>query len=555
MEHMRESDRVNILLVDDQPSKLLTYNAILAELNENLITAGSARDALQHLLKTEIAVVLVDVCMPDLDGFELVSMMREHPRFEKTAIIFVSGVLQSDLDRLKGYQVGAVDYVSVPVVPEILRAKVGVFADLYRKTRQLERLNQELERRVAERTADLEASTARLRESEERLKLALEEARDADRRKDEFLAILSHELRNPLAPIRTAAEMLRTENLTPERREKTREVIERQVDHLVRLIDDLMDVSRISRGVITLRQEPVDLSSVVSHAVETHRALLDARSQQLSLELPERGPLVLGDPTRLSQVVGNLLNNAAKYTGTNGRVSVLLGTEGPDAVLRVKDNGVGIPPHMLSKVFELFTQVKRDQDRAPGGLGIGLAIVRRLVERHGGVVRASSAGPGKGTEVIVRLPRMIEEPDLASPVRQPDPEHTDTRRVLVVDDNEDAASALAELLELEGHESRTASDGLEAIQIAEEWRPDVVLLDLGMPRIDGYEAARRIRAQPWGKEMGLVALTGWGQRQDRERTAACGFDAHLVKPIRIEALLEILARVTSEAPSDVRRSG
>lgn len=555
MEHMRESDRVNILLVDDQPSKLLTYNAILAELNENLITAGSARDALQHLLKTEIAVVLVDVCMPDLDGFELVSMMREHPRFEKTAIIFVSGVLQSDLDRLKGYQVGAVDYVSVPVVPEILRAKVGVFADLYRKTRQLERLNQELERRVAERTADLEASTARLRESEERLKLALEEARDADRRKDEFLAILSHELRNPLAPIRTAAEMLRTENLTPERREKTREVIERQVDHLVRLIDDLMDVSRISRGVITLRQEPVDLSSVVGHAVETHRALLDARSQQLSLELPERGPLVLGDPTRLSQVVGNLLNNAAKYTGTNGRVSVRLETEGQDAVLRVKDNGVGIPPHMLSKVFELFTQVKRDQDRAPGGLGIGLAIVRRLVERHGGVVRASSAGPGKGTEVIVRLPRMVEEPFLASQVRQPDPEHTDARRVLVVDDNEDAASALAELLELEGHESRTASDGLEAVQIAEEWKPDVVLLDLGMPRIDGYEAARRIRAQPWGKEMGLVALTGWGQRQDRERTAACGFDAHLVKPIRIEALLEILARVTTEAPSDARRSG
>ncbi|HEY9465888.1 MAG TPA: histidine kinase dimerization/phospho-acceptor domain-containing protein, partial [Vicinamibacterales bacterium] len=263
MSAVTREDPVNILLVDDQPAKLLTYESILGELGENLIKVSSATEALECLLRQEVAVVLVDVVMPELDGYELAAMIRQHPRFQQTSIIFVSALMLTDLDRLRGYECGAVDYVPVPVVPEILRAKVSVFADLYRKTRALERLNAELERRVADRTAALEATTAALQE--------------ADRRKDEFLAILAHELRNPLAPIRTAVQLLRKRDLAETQNMRAREVIERQVQHLVCLIDDLLDVSRITRGMITLQRERVLVDAVVARAVETARPLIDAR--------------------------------------------------------------------------------------------------------------------------------------------------------------------------------------------------------------------------------------------------------------------------------------
>src|SRR6185369_10101009 len=259
-------DRVNILLVDDQPAKLLTYESILGELGENLIKVSSATEALEYLLRQEVAVVLVDVVMPELDGYELAAMIRQHPRFQQTSIIFVSALMLTDLDRLRGYECGAVDYVPVPVVPEILRAKVSVFADLYRKTRALARLNTELEARVAERTAALEATTAALQE--------------ADRRKDEFLAMLAHELRNPLAPIRTAVQLLRLKELGSQQRSRARDVIERQVEHLVTLIDDLLDVSRITRGMITLQREPVLIGAIVARAVETTRPLIDANHHE-----------------------------------------------------------------------------------------------------------------------------------------------------------------------------------------------------------------------------------------------------------------------------------
>ena len=277
-------DRVNILLVDDQPPKLLTYETILNELGENLIKASSASEALQCLLKNDIAVVLVDVCMPDLDGYELAAMIRQHPRYQKTSIIFVSAIMLTDLDRLRGYECGAVDYVPVPVVPEILRAKVSVFAELYRKTRALERLNEELEQRVVERTAALEASTEALRE--------------ADRRKDEFLAMLAHELRNPLAPIRTAVQLLRLKELAESQRARARDVIERQVEHLVALINDLLDVSRITRGVIALHREPLILGDIVARAVEIARPAIDASRHELTIELPIESIALDGDRTQ-----------------------------------------------------------------------------------------------------------------------------------------------------------------------------------------------------------------------------------------------------------------
>ena len=383
-------DPVNILLVDDQPSKLLTYESILGELGENLVKVSSATEALEYLLRNDVAVVLVDVVMPELDGYELAAMIRQHPRFQRTSIIFVSALLLTDLDRLRGYECGAVDYVPVPVVPEILRAKVSVFAELYRKTRALERLNAELEQRVADRTAALEATTAALQE--------------ADRRKDEFLAILAHELRNPLAPIRTAVQLLRKRELAEAQSVRAREVIERQVQHLVCLIDDLLDVSRITRGMITLQRERVLLDAVVARAVETARPLIDSRRHELTLELPEELLSVDGDQTRLVQIIGNILHNAAKFMEPGGTILLSVAREESYAVIKVKDAGMGIPKDLVPRIFDLFSQVHQKSDGAQGGLGIGLALVRRLVEMHGGAVSATSEGPGHGTEMVVRLP-------------------------------------------------------------------------------------------------------------------------------------------------------
>ncbi len=546
---MSVEERVSILLVDDQPGKLLSYQTILEDLGETLITAGSATEALEQLLRHDIAVVLVDVCMPDLDGFELAGMIREHPRYQKTSILFVSAVHLTELDRLRGYECGAVDYIPVPIVPEILRAKVAVFAELFRKTRQLERLNQELESRVRDRTAELEASTARLRESEEQL-------RDADRRKDEFLAMLAHELRNPLAPIRTAVQLMRFKELPDEQRTRARDIIERQVDQLVRLIDDLMDVSRITRGMITLHREPIDLTAVIARAVETTRPLIDSRRQELMVALPPRPLKVEGDSTRLAQVVGNVLNNASKYTPEGGRIRLQLHAEEDEAVIAVSDSGIGIPPEMLGNVFDLFTQVNRALDRAHGGLGIGLALVRKIVEMHGGRVSASSAGVDQGTQIEIRLDLIAEErrtvPVHAAEAQGAPLPELPPRRILVVDDNEDAAALIALLLKLAGQEVRTANDGAEALATAALQRPDVVFLDLAMPGLNGYETARRIRQEPWGQEVALIALSGWGQRRDRARTAEAGFSAHLVKPVSEAQLLAVLADL---APPRVDQSG
>jgi signal transduction histidine kinase len=534
MSAVERQDPVNILLVDDQPSKLLTYESILDELGENLVKVSSATEALEYLLRNDVAVVLVDVVMPELDGYELAAMIRQHPRFQRTSIIFVSALLLTDLDRQRGYECGAVDYMPVPVVPEILRAKVSVFAELYRKTRALERLNAELERRVADRTAALEATTAALQE--------------ADRRKDEFLAILAHELRNPLAPIRTAVQLLRNRDLGEAHGMRAREVIERQVQHLVCLIDDLLDVSRITRGMITLQRERVLIDAVIARAVETARPLIDSRRHELTLELPEELLSVDGDQTRLVQIVGNILHNAAKFMEPGGRIALSVVREDSSAVITVRDKGMGIPADLVPRIFDLFSQVHHKSGGQHGGLGIGLALVRRLVEMHGGSVSAASAGPGHGTEFVVRLPLLaVQSTSLAPPSgesKRPPP--VSPRRILVADDNVDAAEALALQLQFAGHDVRTANDGMQALEIAESFVPHVVLLDLGMPRMDGYETARRIRRLLWGKSATLVALTGWGQAEDRQRTSAAGFDAHLVKPVTEFELFHAIASAGSK---------
>lgn len=661
---MEHGQSVNILLVDDQPAKLIAYEVILQQLGENLIKASSGVEALRLLLQQEFAVVLMDVCMPDVDGFELARMIREHPRLERTAIILVSAVFMTDMDRLKGYHSGAVDYVPVPIIPEVLRAKVRVFADLYRKTEQLRALNAELEMRVGARTNDLEMVAADLRKSEERFRFLAEtipsmlwisaldgtityanrrwleyrgltalpvgsqwpdievhgddreswlaewrahlesgerfevearhrrhdgsfrwfltravprrsatgelvcwfgvttdihdqkvmqqQLREADRRKDEFLALLSHELRNPLSPIRNAVQVMRRRGGDDTELAWCRDVIERQTEHLTRLVDDLLDVSRITSGKVRLQRSTLALDAIVAGAIDLNRPLLEARHHTLIFDPPEPTVWVDGDAMRLGQVFANLVNNAAKYTENGGRITVRIETAAHaddgrhEAIVRVQDTGLGISAVMLPVIFNLFAQGERTIDQAQGGLGVGLALVRSLVELHGGSVEAHSAGAGHGSEFVVRLP-LVTAPNQAAGATSQPPEESRrpgvSRLILVVDDNCDSAESLAILLRCTGHQVHTAPDGLAACAAAERLRPEVILLDLGMPRMNGYDAARFIRQQPWGRSMVLIAQTGWGQEEDRLRAAEAGFDVHLTKPVNADELLQILVEL------------
>ncbi|NUZ05863.1 PAS domain-containing hybrid sensor histidine kinase/response regulator [Piscinibacter koreensis] len=371
--------------------------------------------------------------------------------------------------------------------------------------------------------------------------------RESDRRKDEFLATLAHELRNPLAPIRNALGLMRlsTDGAT---HANARAVIERQLLQMVHLVDDLLDVGRISQGKLELRRDSVDVAAAVQAAVETSRPLIDAGRHQLTMHLPPPGALrVDADATRLTQIVANLLNNAAKYTPEGGRIEVAATRDGPDALISVSDSGVGIPPDMLPQVFDMFAQVNRTLDRAQGGLGIGLALVKQLVELHGGSVVASSAGDGRGSTFTVRIPALDapREGDPGAPLGVAACESEGECRVLVVDDNVDSAESLAKVLELLGFQTRTAFDGGEAVRIAAEFEPKVALLDLGLPVLSGFEVATRLReADP---AVTLVAISGWGQADDRRRSAAAGFDHHFVKPVDIDALLRVLTRARQPA--------
>ncbi|HET9328123.1 MAG TPA: ATP-binding protein [Candidatus Eisenbacteria bacterium] len=372
-------------------------------------------------------------------------------------------------------------------------------------------------------------------------KRAEDALRDADRRKDEFLAILAHELRNPLAPIRNSLHILRLTRHADPTAERVTELMERQVNHMVRLVDDLLEVSRITRGKIELRTELVELAGVVRGAVDTSRGLIEAAGHALQLDLPPEPITVEGDPVRLTQVFANLLNNAAKYTNEGGVIRLVVRRDGPGVAISVRDNGTGIPAEMLPRVFDLFTQGDRSAGRAQGGLGIGLTLVKMLVEMHGGTVEAFSEGAGLGSEFVVHLP-LVERESVRMGVNEPvaPTNMLPPRRILVVDDNQDSASSLGMLLKLLGADVHVVYSGPEALSAVSDYRPDVVLLDIGMPGMDGHEVARRMRLLPEGRDVTLIALTGWGQDRDRRNSELAGFDYHLIKPADVSALESLL---------------
>ncbi len=667
----RAFDPVNILIVDDLPTQRLTVEAALADIGERVISVGSGRDALRFLLENDAAVILLDVNMPEMDGFETASLIRQRRKNAHTPIIFLTANAD-EVQAARGYALGAVDYLICPFPPDVLRTKVSVFVALSRANEQVKREAEQriaLSREQAARAA-AEEQSSRLRvlvgiggvltravdgspfETEllslfvplladeaglvfspsgdspgtstwfrrgsggdrsdrlpgvppstlagavsnvlasgrvERLRdesggitgIALpltgrggiygalgmtserpytnadlelleiiasrtasvlenrrlyRELQEKDRRKDEFLAMLSHELRNPLGAITSAAQVLQLGTASGEKVERAGAVIARQSYQLSRMLDDLLEVSRVTTGRVQLKREPFDLAEVAVRAVDSLRTSGRLNNHEISVRsIPA---LVEADIARTDQIITNLLVNAVKYTDPGGRIEVEVGAAGSQAFVKVTDNGIGISAELLPRLFEVFVQGRQALDRAQGGLGIGLALVRKLAELQGGAAEALSPGPGEGSTFTVRLPRIINArmllPERESPRLLPA-----SLRVLVVDDNADARDMLRTFLELAGHEVHEAVNGPDAVERAGRVLPDLALVDLGLPGFDGLEVAVRLRADPSTRGICLVAMTGYGQPDDRRRTSEVGFDAHIVKPVTSEQLSEV----------------
>lgn len=504
-------DPVYFLLVDDLEENLLSLEALLRREGLVMLKARSGVEALELLLQHEVALALLDVQMPGMDGFELAEFMRGNERTGRVPIIFLTAGSADRQRRFRGYETGAVDFLHKPIEPDILRSKAQVFFELYRQRQQLAQQRDELK-------AYADALT------------------EADRRKDEFLAVLAHELRNPLAPIRNGLQIMRMSQ--PNVNDDIREMMDRQVTHLVRLIDDLLDVSRVSQGKIDLRKKPVTIQSVLQAAVEASMPLIQAGHHQLILDIPERLLWIDADITRISQVISNLLNNSAKYTPEGGQIRLSVSVEVDGLAISVSDNGLGIPPEMLSQIFELFTQVENGT-RSRSGLGIGLALARQLVEMHKGSIRAESAGAHQGSTFTVLLPlHHVEE---ITPQEEPSvAAKSSSLKILIVDDNVSSAHSTGEMLTLLGHETTIALDGLEGFRKARELKPDVVMLDIGLPLMTGYEVCSELRKDPAFKDTIIIAQTGWGQDRDRQKSSQAGFDHHMTKPIDLKELSSVL---------------
>ena len=510
-----------VLIVDDTPedrAAVRRHLAFDAAAGYRFAEAEDGASGLAACRDEPPGCLLLDFELPGFDGLEFLDALAQTSGRDAFPVVMLTG-RGSESIAVESLKRGAHDYlVKGEYTPGILRQTVADAIAKVDNLRELARQHAELER-------------------------LYREARESDRRKDEFLAMLAHELRNPLAPIRNAVRVLRLSDDRPTQ-ERMGEVIERQVGHMARLLDDLLDVSRISRGRIALRREPVDLGAAVGRAVEAVRPSLEGRGLTLEVE-PAPAPATLdADPTRLEQVLVNLLTNAVKYTDPGGSIRVGLETGPAEAVLRVRDTGVGIAPEMLPRVFDLFAQADRSLDRSQGGLGIGLTLVRLLVELHGGTVTVSSPGVGQGSEFVVHLPAATTT-NPAAPAPGAGPADGSARRVLVVDDNVPAAESLAMLVRLSGHEARVVHDGTAALALAPEFRPDVVLLDIGLPGMDGYEVARRLRSVPGTPpSLLLIAVTGYGREDDRLRSRDAGIDHHLVKPVDFAVLEGLVAAGT-----------
>jgi signal transduction histidine kinase len=549
---MDQTSRATLLIVEDDLGLARLQQRRLERAGYAVLTAASAEEAAQRAGQGDIDLLILDQRLPgDVSGLDLYHQLKAGG--VDVPAILVTGLSEEEL-LLQALRAGVRDFVlkTEEYLDYLLPAVERVLKQV-RTERQLVE-SRALAREALRRQHELEVEIAHRQRAEEMLK-------EADRRKDEFLAILAHELRNPLAPIRNAAHILEFLMPAEEQLRRPLEVIHRQTRQLARLVDDLLDVSRITRGKINLDKQTLELATVVAQAVETSRPLLEARRHRFDIHLPAEPVYVEADPTRLAQVFSNLLNNAAKYTEEGGHVSLTVEQQSAsgdasaprEVLVRIRDSGMGIPAEMLRRIFEPFTQVEHTLDRAQGGLGIGLTLVRRLTELHGGTVQASSEGPGRGSEFVIRLPTASPPAPRAGAdssngvVQKP----SSRWRILIVDDNRDSADSLAMLLHMLGHEVRTAYDGESGLDAAREFAPNIVLLDIGLPRLTGLEAARRLRHDLGLRDALLIAMTGYGQEEDKRRSHEAGFNEHLVKPVDIWELQALLERCGS-VPISVR---
>jgi len=532
------TDKPKILVVNDDAASLLALTSLLEQWaddsNYEVLSARSGQDALREVLRHDFAVILLDVNMPGMDGFETAEAIHQRPRSADIPIIFVTAFLADEIDRLKAYQRGAADFLFTPVIPQVLRAKVQVFVALAMKNDQLKRQAEKL----SQRTTELIATNKRLvREMEERR--AAERTSSA---KDEFLAMLGHELRNPLSAISSASSLLGMPGVGPDSVGRARVIIQRQSQHLSRIVDDLLDLSRAMSGKILLSRKRLDIATLVSSCLDTFRAT--GRTKEYVIDAQLTPGWVDGDATRLEQIATNLIDNALKYTPAGGRIEITVAAIGTEVVLRVSDSGVGIAPDLLPHVFDVFVQGAISIDRSQGGLGIGLSLVRRLVELHGGTVSASSPGNSSGSTFEIRLPRTEAAVTADTPAQAAAPD-AGKPTVLLIEDNDDGREMMATMLGTFGYPVLQAGDGLEGVRMACAHVPDVALVDIGLPGIDGYEVARRLRQEAATSGVRLIALTGYGLAEDQRRVLEAGFDTHLVKPVELNTLLDQLASVTA----------
>ncbi|MGZ8303691.1 MAG: response regulator [Telluria sp.] len=529
---MPKIEKPKILVVNDDAASLLALTSLLdqwaEESNYEVLSARSGQEALRQVLLHDFAVILLDVNMPGMDGFETAEAIHQRVRSADIPIIFVTAFLADEIDRLKAYQRGAADFLFTPVIPQILRAKVQVFVTLATRNEELRRQAQKLSQRTTELTA-----------TNKRLTREMEERQAAERKshaKDEFLAMLGHELRNPLSAISSAASLIGLNGAGPDTVGRAKMIIQRQSQHLSRIVDDLLDLSRAMSGKILLARQPLDVSNLVASCLETFRATGRTGNYMLNVDLAPGW--VDGDPTRLEQIASNLIDNALKYTPPGGTIGISIEEVGDEVVLTVRDSGVGIAPELLPHVFDVFVQGAITIDRAQGGLGIGLALVRRLVELHGGSVCALSDGTSAGSTFEIRLPRAAPvASNAAEPVLD---DNAGKPTVLLIEDNDDGREMMATMLDAYGYAVSYAADGVRGVEMASSSAPDVALVDIGLPGIDGYEVARRLRRDPATSRVKLIALTGYGLAEDQRRVLEAGFDLHLVKPVSIDQLLDAL---------------
>jgi len=538
-------ESVPILLVDDQPANLDALEASLATSGCRFVLARTADEALLALLNQDFAAIVLDVLMPGMSGFELATMIKRRRRTQQVPLLFLTARMLDQQDELRGYAVGAVDYLTKPLDPQILRAKLAVFVDLYRKRRALARINVELQRQISERQRMAEDLRRANQDLESRVAERTATLAESSRRKDEFLAMLGHELRTPLSALRNAAEALRRRAAESAELQTLQGIMERQVRHLTRLTDDLLDMSRMTRGTLTLQRERLALSDIIAVGVETVRPLIEKREHALTVDVPRQAIYVHGDHVRLAQVVSNLLDNAAKYSEPAGRIELKAVAAGSVATIKVTDHGIGIDGELLPRIFDLFMQGDHAETCTEGGgLGLGLALARQLAEMHGGTLTAYSRGKGRGAEFVLSLPVVAVVYGTDGETAVPDESPATggllpSRRVLVVENNPDAAAGLTMMLKQWGQETRVAHDGPAALEVASDFRPHIVLLDLSLPKLHGYEVARRLRRQPWGRHVTVIAITGWELEKDRISEEA-GVDHRLLKPVDPAALRELL---------------